>query len=91
MLSDIKTQLNQMQSLQLESMASASRDAEAIAEVVRNEIRRAMMVKDKSGITIRETIDEKVARLERDDYEDDRSGSERCVHSSVQACLWFLS
>lgn len=79
MLSDIKNQLNQMKSMQLELMTSASRDAEAIAEVVRNEIRRAMMVKGKSGITIRDTIDEKIAHLERDDDEDDRSRSQRCV------------
>lgn len=79
MLSDIKNQLNQMQNMQMESMTSASRDAEAIAEVVRNEIRRAMMVKGKSGITIRDTIDEKIASLERDDFEDDRSGGERCA------------
>lgn len=66
MLSDIKNQLNQMQS---QSVASASRDAEAIAEVVRNEIRRAMMIRGKSGVTIRDTIDEKLARFERDDNE----------------------
>lgn len=87
MLSDIKNQLNQMQSMQSETMASAGRDAEAIAEVVRNEIRRAMMVRGKSGVTIRDTIDEKIAHLERDDYEDDRSGSQRCVCGCV--CLGF--
>eukprot|EP00752_Nemacystus_decipiens_P004091 g3744.t1 len=81
MLSDIKNQLNQMQSMQLESVSTASRDAEAIAEVVRNEIRRAMMVKGKSGTTIRDTIDEKIASLERDDCEDDRSRSERAPRS----------
>lgn len=80
MLSDIKNQLNQMQS---ETMASAGRDAEAIAEVVRNEIRRAMMVRGKSGVTIRETIDEKVAGFERDDYDDGRGGgSKRYVQGS---------
>lgn len=67
MLSDIKNQLNQMQS---QSAASAGRDAEAIAEVVRSEIRRAMMVRGQSGVTIQDTIDEKVAGFEREEGED---------------------
>lgn len=71
MLSDIKSQLNQMQSLQFEAAASS---AEAIAEVVRTEIRRAMMVKGQSGLTIQDTIDAKIAHLGRDDYGEDRGG-----------------
>lgn len=72
MLSDIKNQLNQMQS---QSAAAAGRDAEAIAEVVRNEIRRAMMVRGQSGVTIQDTIDEKVAGFERDDCGDNTETS----------------
>lgn len=74
MLSDIKNQLNQMQS---QSMASASKDAEAIAEVVRNEIRRAMMVRGTTGLTIQDTIDEKMSGIAHDDRVQREDGSDR--------------
>lgn len=100
MLSDIKSQLNQMQS---QSAASATRDAEAIAEVVRNEIRRAMMVRGTSGLTIQDTIDEKRSGLARDDRlrrEDGGDDQQRLAWLSlftvrfmrlVHCLLFFLS
>lgn len=68
MLTDIKHQLTRMQDdaerARSETVAAAGRDAEAIAAVIRDEIRRAMMVRGKSGVTIQDTIDKEVARLE---------------------------
>lgn len=55
------------QRAQSESSASASRDAEAIAAVVRDEIRRAMMVRGKGGVTIGDTINKEIVRLGGDE------------------------
>lgn len=69
MLTDIKQQLNRMQS---ESMASATRDTDALAEVIRTEIQRAMMVSVGSGATVKDAIDAKVARIEGDTYDESK-------------------
>lgn len=61
MLADIKQQLNRMQS---DSAASASLDPQALAAVIRTEIEKAMMFTVESGVTIKDTIGAKVARME---------------------------
>lgn len=70
MLTDIKQQLNRMHEDALKAHADSAGSVDAIAEVVRNEIQRAMSVRGQNGNTIAATIDQEVARLGADD--DDR-------------------
>lgn len=66
MLGDIKQQLNRMQS---ESVALTDRGTEALAGVIRAEIERAMMFTVGKGVTIKDTIGAKVARMEEGKYD----------------------
>lgn len=61
MLTDIKQQLNRMDS---ESVAMANRGTEALAGMIRTEIEKAMMVIVEKGVTIKDTIDARVSRME---------------------------
>lgn len=66
MLTEIKQQLNRMQS---ESAALMNRDNEALAGVIRTEIEKAMLVTVEKGVTIKDTIGAKVARMEEGKYD----------------------
>lgn len=66
MLADIKQQLDRMQS---ESIALTDQDTEALAGVIRTEIERAMMVTVGKGMTIKDTIVAKAARIEEGKYD----------------------
>lgn len=73
MLSDIKQQLNRMQedARQAASEAASAATAvttDAIAEVIRMEIRRAMSVKGAGGAPIRDMISKEIVHLQGDDY-----------------------
>lgn len=69
MLTEIKQQLNRMQS---ESAALMDRGTEALAGVIRAEIEKTMMATVEKGVTIKDTIGAKVARMGEGKYDTGR-------------------